>query len=70
MKIIFFGTPDFAIPSLQIILDNGHEVAAVVTAPDKPRGRGKQVTYTPIKEFALEHSIKVLQPEVLKDENF
>ncbi|MDP3149356.1 MAG: methionyl-tRNA formyltransferase [Ignavibacteria bacterium] len=70
MKIIFFGTPGFAIPSLQIILDNGHEVAAVVTAPDRPRGRGKQVTFTPIKEFALEHSIKVLQPEVLKDENF
>jgi len=70
MKIIFFGTPDFAIPSLQIILDHGHEVVAVVTAPDKPRGRGKQVTFTPIKEFALEHSIKVLQPEVLKDENF
>ncbi len=70
MKIVFFGTPDFAIPSLQIILDHGHEVVVVVTAPDKPRGRGKQVTFTPIKEFALEHSIKVLQPESLKDENF
>ncbi len=70
MKIVFFGTPDFAIPSLQIILDHGHEVAAVVTAPDKPRGRGKQVTFTPIKEFALAHSIKVLQPEELRDENF
>ncbi|MFA6977877.1 MAG: methionyl-tRNA formyltransferase [Ignavibacteriaceae bacterium] len=70
MKIIFFGTPDFAIPSLQIILDNGHEVAAVVTAPDKPRGRGKQVTFTPIKEFAIEHSIKVLQPEDFNDATF
>lgn len=70
MKIVFFGTPDFAIPSLQIILNHGHEVAAVVTAPDKPRGRGKQVTFTPIKEFALAHSIKVLQPEELRDENF
>lgn len=70
MKIIFFGTPAFAIPSLQIILDHRHEVAAVVTAPDKPRGRGKQVSFTPIKAFALEHSIKVLQPENLKDENF
>jgi len=70
MKIIFFGTPDFAIPSLKIVLENRHEVVAVVTAPDKPRGRGKQVSFTPIKEFALEHSIKVLQPESLKDENF
>jgi len=70
MKIIFFGTPAFAIPSLQIILDHRHEVAAVVTAPDKPRGRGKQVSFMPIKAFALEHSIKALQPENLKDENF
>lgn len=70
MKIIFFGTPDFAIPSLQTILDHHQDVVAVVTAPDKPRGRGKQVTFTPIKEFALEHSIKVFQPDVLKDENF
>lgn len=70
MKIIFFGTPDFAIPSLQIILDNGHEVIAVVTAPDKPRGRGKQVSFTPIKEFAIEHSIKVLQPEDFNDATF
>lgn len=70
MKIIFFGTPDFAIPSLKTLLDHQHEVVAVVTAPDKPRGRGKQVTFTPIKEFAIEHSIMVLQPESLKDENF
>lgn len=70
MKIVFFGTPDFAIPSLQTILDHHHDVVAVVTAPDKPRGRGKQVTFTPIKEFALEHSIKVLQPEDLKDQKF
>ena len=70
MKIIFFGTPDFAIPSLRIILENHHEVIAVVTAPDKPRGRGKQISFTPVKEFALDHSIKVLQPESLKDEGF
>lgn len=70
MKIVFFGTPDFAIPSLKIILDQGHEVVAVVTTPDKPRGRGKQVSFTPIKEFAIEHSLKVLQPDSLKDENF
>ncbi len=70
MKIIFFGTPDFAIPSLQSILDHHHDVVAVVTAPDKPRGRGKQVSFTPIKEFALEHSIKVLQPEAFNDATF
>ncbi|MCK9426021.1 MAG: methionyl-tRNA formyltransferase [Ignavibacteriaceae bacterium] len=70
MKIIFFGTPDFAIPSLQTILDHQHDVVAIVTAPDKPRGRGKQVTFTPIKEFALAHSIKVLQPEAFNDATF
>ncbi|MFA4922734.1 MAG: methionyl-tRNA formyltransferase [Ignavibacteriaceae bacterium] len=70
MKIIFFGTPDFAIPSLEIILKNHHEIVAVVTAPDKQRGRGKQISFTPVKEFALKHSLKVLQPEDLKVENF
>ena len=63
------GTPDFAVPSLKILLAN-HEVLAVVTAPDKERGRGQKVSYTPIKEVALENNLSVLQPEKLKDENF
>jgi len=70
MRIIFFGTPDFAIPSLQTILNMHHEVAAVVTAPDKPRGRGKHVSASPIKEFAVQNALLVLQPENLKDDNF
>jgi len=70
MRIIFFGTPDFAIPSLQAIINGKHEIAAVVTAPDKPRGRGKRVSASPIKEFAVQHALQALQPENLKDENF
>ena len=63
------GTPDFAVPSLKILFKN-HEVAAVVTAPDKERGRGQKVRFTPIKEIALEKNLPILQPEKLKDENF
>lgn len=70
MKIIFFGTPDFAVPSLKILIENGHDVCAVVTAPDKERGRGRQVSFTPVKETALTNNIPVLQPEKLKDEDF
>ncbi len=70
MKIVFFGTPDFAIPSLKKIHESKHTLAAVVTAPDKERGRGRKVTFTPVKEFALANEIPVLQPEKLKDESF
>jgi methionyl-tRNA formyltransferase len=64
------GTPDFAVPSLRILLDHSYEVTGVVTAPDKPRGRGQQVSSTPIKEFALHHHLPILQPENLKDLTF
>lgn len=64
------GTPDFAVPSLEILLNNNYTVSAVVTAPDKPRGRGQQVSFTPVKECALKNSIPVLQPESLKDAQF
>ncbi len=64
------GTPDFAVPSLEILLNNQYGIAAVVTAPDKPRGRGQQVSFTPVKEFALKHSLPVLQPESLKEPSF
>ena len=70
MKIIFMGTPEFAVPSLEILLKNNITISAVVTAPDKPRGRGQQVSFTPVKEFALKHSISVLQPESLKEPQF
>jgi methionyl-tRNA formyltransferase len=70
MKIIFMGTPDFAIPSLLAILNSKHNLAAIVTTPDKERGRGQKITYTPVKEFAIKNNIPVLQPENLKDEKF
>ena len=70
MKIVFFGTPDFAVPSLKILVDNGYDVAAVVTVADKPSGRGLQLHESPVKKFAVANNIKVLQPIKLKDENF
>ena len=60
MKIIFFATPDFAIPSLRILHESKHEIIAVVTAPDKPRGRGRSLSVTPIKQFAIENNIPVV----------
>jgi methionyl-tRNA formyltransferase len=70
MRILFMGTPEFAVPSLRILLDHSYEVIGAVTAPDKPRGRGQQVSYTPVKEFALHHHLPVLQPDHLKDSKF
>jgi methionyl-tRNA formyltransferase len=70
MNIVFMGTPEFAVPSLRILLDHRYTVSAVVTAPDKPRGRGQLVSPTPVKEFALAHGLPVLQPERLRDEHF
>lgn len=70
MKIIFFGTPDFAVTSLDKINKSGHEILVVVTAPDKERGRGRKVSYTAVKQYALDNNLPVIQPEILKDENF
>jgi methionyl-tRNA formyltransferase len=66
MKIVFMGTPDFSIPSLKILIENNHQILAVVTQPDKERGRGQKVTFTAVKQFAIENSIPVFQPEKLK----
>jgi len=66
MKIVFMGTPDFSIPSLKILLGSKHKILAVVTQPDKERGRGKKVSFTPVKEFAVENNIPVYQPDKLK----
>ena len=70
MKIIFLGTPDFAVPSLKRLFQSRHQVEAVVTTPDKQRGRGQKVTFTPVKEFALANKIPILQPEKLKNADF
>ena len=67
MKIIFMGTPDFAIPSLKILVESNHEVLAVVTAPDKQRGRGQKTSFTAVKKFAAENNMPVIQPEKLKN---
>ncbi len=66
MKIIFMGTPDFSVPVLQRIIADGHQVLAVVSQPDRPKGRKKIMTPPPVKTAALEHGIKVLQPESIK----
>lgn len=70
MRIVFMGTPDFAVASLKALLDAGENVVAVITTPDKPAGRGQKMHQSAVKVFALEHNIPVLQPEKLKDPNF
>jgi methionyl-tRNA formyltransferase len=65
--VVFMGTPEFAVPSLRILLDHGYPVTAVVTAPDRPRGRGQRVSGTPVKELALRHHLRILQPETPSD---
>lgn len=68
MRIVFMGTPDFAVPSLQALIDAGHEVCAVYTQPDKPQGRKQVLTAPPVKELALQYHIPVYQPATLKNE--
>lgn len=70
MKIVFMGTPDFAVPTLESLVKGGHEVIAAVTQPDKPKGRGKAVLMTPVKEKALEYDIPVYQPVKARDPEF
>jgi methionyl-tRNA formyltransferase len=66
MRIVFFGSPESAIPSLQKILEEGHKVELIITQPDKPSGRGKKLTASPVKRFALEKNIPVLQPRRIR----
>ena len=66
MKIIFAGTPDFAVPSLQALIASEHEICAVYTQPDRPAGRGRQPQASPVKQLAVQHAIPVLQPLTLK----
>lgn len=70
LRVVFFGTPAFAAPTLDALLASRHTVAGVVTQPDRPRGRGQKLTPSPVKEIALAHSLPVLQPERLRDEGF
>lgn len=69
MRAVFMGTPEFAVPTLQALIDH-HQVEAVVTQPDKQRGRGKKVQFPPVKEKAVEHEIPVYQPQKARDEEF
>ncbi len=70
MRIVFMGTPDFSVPALEALVEAGHQVAAVVTQPDKPKGRGKEVQMTPVKLKALEYGIPVYQPVKVRDPEF
>ena len=70
MKIVYMGTPDFAVAPLAALVENGYEVEAVITQPDKPKGRGKTMMPTPVKEEALKHEIPVLQPVKVRDPEF
>lgn len=69
MKIVFMGTPQAAVPSLERILSDGHNVVAVYTQPDRPSGRGKKIVYSPVKQFAIEHDLPVFQPTKLRSDD-
>ena len=67
LRIIYMGTPEFAVPPLEILINNGYNIVAVITAPDKPKGRGQQLSTSPVKDVAVAHNIPVLQPTNLKN---
>lgn len=70
LKIVYMGTPDFAVEPLRCLVEGGYNVAGVITMPDKPAGRGHKLQYSPVKQYALEHNLPLLQPEKLKNEQF
>ena len=70
LRIVFMGTPEFAVPSLEILIKNNKQVVGVITAEDKPQGRGRQLGVSPVKEAARKHGLKILQPAKLKDPDF
>lgn len=70
LRIIYMGTPEFAVPSLQLLVENGFNVVAVITAPDKPKGRGQKLATSPVKDYAVSQDIPVLQPTNLKSPEF
>ena len=70
MKVVYFGTPDFAVESLDAIMQSHHQVCAVVTVPDRQAGRGQKVVFSPVKQYAIDHNLPLLQPEKLRDGQF
>ncbi len=70
MKILFMGTPDFAVPCLKELINSNYEIATVITQPDRPKGRGQKLMPPPVKEEAVKHNIEVLQPERIRDTQF
>jgi methionyl-tRNA formyltransferase len=70
IRIVFMGTPDFAVESLKALVENGYRVVAVITSPDKPAGRGRQLSESAVKQYAIQQSIRILQPEKLKNPEF
>ena len=70
LRIVFMGTPDFAVSTLNALLENNYDVVGVITAPDRPAGRGQKLRASAVKEFAITHKLKVLQPTNLKSEEF
>ena len=67
MRVIFMGTPDFSVGTLEALIEAEHEVCLVVTQPDKPKGRGKEMQFTPVKEAAVKHDIPVYQPKKIRE---
>ena len=70
LRIVYMGTPEFAVESLRCLVEGGYNVVGVITMPDKPAGRGHKIQFSPVKQYALEHNLPLLQPEKLKDETF
>ncbi len=70
LRIVYMGTPDFAVETLRLLVENGYNVVAVVTMPDKPAGRGHKIQFSPVKQYALSVGLPILQPARLKDEAF
>ena len=70
LRIVYMGTPDFAVESLKRLVEKGYNIVGVITMPDKPAGRGHKIQFSPVKQYALSQNLPLLQPEKLKDENF
>lgn len=70
LRIVFMGTPDFAVESLRVLVENNYNVVGVITMPDKPAGRGHKIQYSAVKSYALTQNLPLLQPDKLKDEDF
>src|SRR6516225_9278058 len=70
IRIVFMGTPEFAVPSLDALLQSGYNIVAIVTAPDKPAGRGMKINESAVKKYSVEKGLRILQPEKLKNPDF